>query len=79
MHFGKKIRESPLYFIDIPFNERLNFIIKHYGILNREEIINAILRIQKRLGPNETKTSINFILENNSNDLNLSFIVEKRN
>ena len=63
--FWKTIRESPLYFIDIPFNERLNFIIKHYGILNREELINSILRIQKRLGPNETKTSINFILEDN--------------
>jgi len=61
----KTIRVAPLYFIDIDFETRLQFILGYYGKLNKEALINAILRIQKRLGPNETKTSLNYILENN--------------
>jgi tRNA 2-selenouridine synthase len=63
--FWKTIRAAPLYFIDIDFETRLDFIISYYGKLNKEALVNAILRIQKRLGPNETKLTINFILENN--------------
>ena len=59
----KTIRLSPLYFIEIPFEERLSFIMQHYGTLEKEALIDAILRIQKRFGPNETKQSINFISE----------------
>ena len=63
--FWKTIRAAPLFFIDIDFETRLDFIISYYGKLNKEALINAILRIQKRLGPNETKTTLNYILENN--------------
>ena len=58
------IRNSSLYFIDIPFHERLQFIIKNYGQLETEKLINAIIRIKKRLGPNETKITINHLIEN---------------
>jgi tRNA 2-selenouridine synthase len=57
------IRKSPLYFMDIPFEERLHFILKNYGVFDKEQLVNAIMRIQKRFGPLETKTAINFILE----------------
>lgn len=59
----KNIRKSPLYFIEIPFEERLDFILKNYGYFDREKLVNSIMRIQKRFGPLETKTAINFILE----------------
>jgi tRNA 2-selenouridine synthase len=61
----KNIRTAPLYFIDVPFQERLKHIIAYYGRLEKDKLITAILRIQKRLGPNETKTTINLLLENN--------------
>ena len=64
----KTIRAASLYFIDIDFETRLEFILSYYGKFNKEALINAILRIQKRLGPNETKTTVNFILENNIKD-----------
>jgi tRNA 2-selenouridine synthase len=57
------MRKSNLYFIDIPFEERLNYLTKDYGIHPKEKLVNAIIRIQKRLGGLETKNAINFLLE----------------
>ena len=57
------MRNSSLYFMEIPFEERLDFILKNYGIFDREKLVNSVMRIQKRFGPLETKTAINFILE----------------
>lgn len=64
----KTIRKSPLYFIEIDFENRLEFIYNYYGKKDEQSLINAILRIQKRLGPNETKTTINLILEKNTKE-----------
>lgn len=57
-------RNKPLYFLDMPFGERLQHIITDYGRIDKEILINAIVRIQKRLGPLETRTAINCLLEN---------------
>lgn len=59
------IRQSPLYFIDIPFEERLQCITGWYGRQDKEKMLNAIIRIKKRLGPLETKTAVNFLIEDN--------------
>jgi tRNA 2-selenouridine synthase len=58
------IRKSPVYFLDIPFEERLAYITEHYGKFAQADLINAVLRIQKRLGGLETKNSIQYFLEN---------------
>jgi tRNA 2-selenouridine synthase len=63
--FWQTMRSKPVYFIDIPFGERLSYIIKEYGVFDKELLTNAILRIQKRLGPLETKTAIAYLQENN--------------
>jgi tRNA 2-selenouridine synthase len=60
-----KMRSSKVFFIDIPFEERLEFLTKEYGLHKKEDLVNAIMRIQKRLGGLETKNAINFLLENN--------------
>jgi tRNA 2-selenouridine synthase len=61
--FYQQMREAPCYFLDIPFDERLKYIVKDYGKADRDKLVNAILRIQKRLGGLETKTAINAIVE----------------
>ncbi len=61
----EKMRNSPVYFIDIPFKERLDYLTNTYGTIEKEKLINAIVRIQKRLGGLETQNAINYILENN--------------
>lgn len=57
------IRNSTCYFITIPFDERLSFILEGYGKFDKQSLMNATLRIQKRLGGLETKTAINHIIE----------------
>ena len=59
------MRKAPVYFMDIPFEERLNYLTAEYGVHPKEQLVNAIMRIQKRLGGLETKNAINFLLENN--------------
>ena len=59
------MRKSPVVFINIPFEERLPYLSIEYGKFEKEKLVNAIIRIQKRLGGLETKTAINYLLENN--------------
>jgi tRNA 2-selenouridine synthase len=54
----KKMRQSPVYFLDIPFEERLKHIVEEYGQLNAEKVIDAIGRISQKLGNLNAKTAI---------------------
>lgn len=68
----KQMRSSAVTFLDIPFEERLKYIVKGYGKKDKEKLVNAIIRIKKRLGGLETKTAINCLLED---DIEGSFAV----
>jgi tRNA 2-selenouridine synthase len=59
----EQIRKSKLYFLDIPFSQRLQFILKGYGKFEKDKLMTAILRIKKKLGGLETKNAINFLIE----------------
>lgn len=63
--FWQTMRSSPVYFVEIGFEQRLQYIVSDYSKANKEKLVNSIIRIQKRLGPLETKTAINLLLENN--------------
>ena len=65
MPLWNTMRKSPVYFLDIPFEERLDHITAEYGKFEKEQLVNAIIRIQKRLGGLDTKNAINHLLENN--------------
>lgn len=78
--FWNSIRKSTLYFIDIPFEHRLNFIVQSYGILDIEALKDATIRIQKRYGPNETKITLAHFEKNNIKEAfeNLLHYYDKR-
>ena len=59
------MRRSVVYFLDIPFEERLNYITQEYGKYKQEDLVNATIRIQKRLGGLNAKNAINYLLEKN--------------
>lgn len=59
----RKMQEKPVYFLDVPFAERLQHIVAGYGNGSTEKLVNAILRIQKRLGGLDTKNAIGHIIE----------------
>jgi tRNA 2-selenouridine synthase len=63
--FWQQMQDSPLYFIDIPFCERVGYIEKTYSIFDKKNLIDCTLKIQKRLGGLNTKNTIQFFSENN--------------
>lgn len=65
--FFIQMRNSVCHFIVIPFEERLKFIVSGYGSFDVQQLMDATLRIQKRLGGLETKNVLQFLLENNMN------------
>lgn len=62
----KTMRQGPVYFLEVPFEERLKYIVREYGSFDRVKLIDSIVRIQKRLGGLETKNAIDFLLEDNT-------------
>jgi tRNA 2-selenouridine synthase len=65
LSFYKTMRAQPLIFLDIPFEQRLMCIVEGYGRFEKEQILNGISRITKRLGGLETKNAIDFLMAGN--------------
>lgn len=59
------MRKSPVFFLEVPFEERLKHIVEEYGVQGKEKLTGAVQRIQKRLGGLETKTTLQFLEEGN--------------
>lgn len=66
--FFKQMRTKKVFFLNIPFEKRLDFIVEQYGNFEKEKLVNAIIRIKKRLGGLETKTAVNYLIEDNVKD-----------
>jgi tRNA 2-selenouridine synthase len=62
--FYATMRQSPVLFLDIPFEQRLKHIIETYGHYDKEKLVSATNRIKKRLGGLDTKNAINALVEN---------------
>jgi tRNA 2-selenouridine synthase len=59
------IRTCSVYFLDIPFAQRVQYLVETYGKLDKNELGEATKRIQKRLGGLETKMALQYLDENN--------------
>ena len=57
------MRNSTCYFMTIPFEQRLLFILEGYGKFDQQSLIEAAERIQKRLGGLETKNAVEHIMQ----------------
>lgn len=63
--FWQTMRRSPVFFLDIDFEERLKHIVEEYGACPQQKLAEGILRISKRLGGLETKKAIACLNEDN--------------
>jgi len=70
--FWQQMRNSPLYFLEIPFEERLKNVVIDYGEFPKEKLVECILKIQKRLGGLDAKNAINFV---ENGDLEAAFSI----
>lgn len=57
----KTMRNSPIIFLDIPFEERLNYIVEEYGGCDVQKLIESTQRISQRLGGLDAKNTIGFL------------------
>jgi tRNA 2-selenouridine synthase len=57
----KQMRQSPIIFLEIPFEERLDHIVAEYGDCEKEKLIDSTRRISQRLGGLDTKNAIAFL------------------
>ncbi|MFM7510168.1 MAG: tRNA 2-selenouridine(34) synthase MnmH [Bacteroidota bacterium] len=60
------MRKSSVFFLDIPFEKRLEHIVEEYGQLDRDAVVAAIERITKKLGHLQAQKAIDFLRENNT-------------
>ncbi len=62
------MRKSPVFFLEIPFEERLKYLADEYGKFKKEDLVNAVMRIRKRLGGLNAKNAINHLIEDNTKE-----------
>ncbi|MHB1177392.1 MAG: tRNA 2-selenouridine(34) synthase MnmH [Daejeonella sp.] len=59
-----QIRKAAVLQVVVPHQQRVDFLIKEYGILEKEFLIESTLRIRKRLGPEQTRNAVEAIRNN---------------
>jgi tRNA 2-selenouridine synthase len=64
-NFWEQMRKSELYFLEIPAEERVKFIVTQYGCFSHDLLNHCIIKIQKKLGGLETKNALLFLEQNN--------------
>lgn len=62
--FFNQMKAAPRLHIEIPFEARLDYVATGYGGFSTDLLIEAVQRIQKRLGGLETKNTIAFLEQN---------------
>ncbi len=58
------MRENTVVLLDIDKEQRIDFLVDEYCVLDKEFLLKATERIAKRLGPEQTKMAINALQEN---------------
>ena len=61
----KTMRNSPVYFLEIPFEERLKYIVEDYGQCDPQKLVEAVQRISQRLGGLNTRNVLLHLEQNN--------------
>ncbi len=64
----QQMRRTKVIKVDIDKEERVDFLTKEYGSLQQEFLIEAVQRISKRLGPLESKLTIEAIRDGKMDD-----------
>jgi tRNA 2-selenouridine synthase len=60
-----KMRQSQVVYIDVPFETRVLNLVNDYGNYSPLELEKSILKISRRLGPEQTKLTLEALHQNN--------------
>ncbi len=61
LRFFERLRNSQVYFLEVPFDARLDHILTDYAEVPLPELIECTLRIRKRLGGLATKETVAYL------------------
>jgi len=61
----KKMCNAPLFFLDIPKEERAKYLVNEYANIDKQALAAALKRISKRLGDQNTKAALEFLEKEN--------------
>lgn len=68
----QQMRTAKVVYVEIPFEQRLQYIVTHYGKSDVNDLKASTIRIQKRLGGLDTKNAIQFL---ESGDIKNAFAI----
>jgi len=60
----EQMRAANVLFVELPKNERINYLIKEYGKFEKADLVEAVTRISRRLGSEQTKLALLALQEN---------------
>ena len=63
--FWHQMQTAPLFDLDVPVQQRIDALVREYGSLDKEFLVECTERIRKRLGLEQTKYAITAIREDN--------------
>jgi tRNA 2-selenouridine synthase len=58
-----QMQGAPLWDLQVPIEDRINFLVKEYGSLDPDFLVESTIRIRKRLGLEQAKLAISAIRE----------------
>lgn len=61
--FHKNLKNAPLIFLNVPFDIRLDTILKNYGHFPEEKLASAVERIRKRMGYDQNSIALKLLKE----------------
>lgn len=67
-NFYLRMRQANLLYLDVSFEDRVKYLSAEYGKFDHDDLVEATLRIEKRLGSLQTKNACIAIRENRMQD-----------
>ncbi len=59
--FWTQMRQAKVFYVDLPLEKRVEYLLSEYGKFSKEELIVSIEKIRKRLGNQHAKAAIEAI------------------
>ncbi len=56
--FFDQVKSSPLVHLEIPFEVRNNYLVQEYGVYPKQELVDSLFKITKRMGGNNVKDAL---------------------
>ncbi|MBM3402989.1 MAG: tRNA 2-selenouridine(34) synthase MnmH [Bacteroidetes bacterium] len=69
-----QMRRATVLKLEVPLQERVDFLVREYGLLDKDFLIESTQRISKRLGPEQTREAVLSVSEDRMADF-IKFIL----